>query len=139
VQWKLDAPAVAKAALMPDDLLELLGNLMENAAKWARAQVTIRVEAGDDVLIRISDDGPGVAPDQLDRLCERGLRLDQHKEGSGLGLAIARDVVDAYGGRLDFRASDAGGLEVCARLPTTTAMTVADDVRDACIDSGRVL
>jgi len=139
VQWKLHAPAVAKAALMPDDLLELLGNLLENAAKWARRQVVIRVEAGADVLIRITDDGPGVAPDQLDRLCERGLRLDQRKEGSGLGLAIARDVVDAYDGRLDFRASDAGGLEVCARLPSTPAAAVAGDARDACIDSGRVL
>ncbi len=121
VQWKLDAPAVANAALMPDDLLELLGNLLENAAKWARRQVDIRVEAGAEVLIRITDDGPGVAPDQLDRLCERGLRLDQRKEGSGLGLAIARDVVDAYGGGLHFRSADGGGLEVCTRLPAATA------------------
>ena len=135
VQWTLDAPTVAKAALMPDDLLELLGNLLENAAKWARAQVSIHVEAGDDVLIRITDDGPGVALDQLHRLCERGLRLDQRKEGSGLGLAIARDVIDAYGGGLQFRIADAGGLEVCTRLPAATA----SDDRDACIASGPVL
>lgn len=135
LRWKLDAPTVAKAALMPDDLFELLGNLLENAAKWARGQVDICVEADEDVLIRIADDGPGVAADQRDRLCERGLRLDQRKEGSGLGLAIARDVVDACGGGLHFRRADAGGLEVCTRLPAANPT----DEQDACIASGPVI
>jgi signal transduction histidine kinase len=79
--------------------------------------VRIRVETGARIIIRIADDGPGVAAEQLPRLCERGVRLDQRKQGSGLGLAIARDVVDAYGGSLDFANSEEGGLAVLLRLP----------------------
>ncbi|MGB5734712.1 MAG: HAMP domain-containing sensor histidine kinase, partial [Thiohalocapsa sp.] len=60
VHWQLDAPATAAVALMPDDLLELLGNLLENAAKWARQRVDIGVRPGNDLLICIADDGPGV-------------------------------------------------------------------------------
>jgi signal transduction histidine kinase len=117
LDWTVDAPAPAIAAMMPDDLLELLGNLLENAAKWASTQVRIRVETGPRIVIRIADDGPGVAPEELPRLCERGLRLDQRKQGSGLGLAIARDVIDAYGGSLDFSSRQKGGLAVLVRLP----------------------
>lgn len=125
LQWHLAAPPEMAqagqdqplAALVPDDLMELLGNLLENAAKWARAQVWVRVTAGDMLEVRIADDGPGVPAGQLPRLGERGLRLDQGKEGAGLGLAIARDVVDAYGGELAFGPAAEGGLEVRVRLP----------------------
>ncbi|MGB5733757.1 MAG: ATP-binding protein, partial [Thiohalocapsa sp.] len=65
--------------------------------------------------------------------------LDQRKEGSGLGLAIARDVVDAYGGELQFRGADAGGLEVRVRLPTATSPSIAPPARDACIASEPML
>jgi len=122
LDWQLEAPVALVAALMPDDLLELLGNLLENAAKWARRCVAISVQdGGDQVLIRIVDDGPGVPADQLSRLGERGLRLDQRKEGSGLGLAIARDVVDAYGGSLEFALGSTGGLAVRVALPAAPA------------------
>jgi len=117
IDWTVDAPVPAMVALMPDDLLELLGNLLENASKWARKQVRIRVEVGPRIAVRIADDGPGVAPEQLPHLCERGVRLDQGKQGSGLGLAIARDVVDAYGGSLEFGKAAEGGLAVLVRLP----------------------
>ena len=117
VHWQLDAPPQACAAMAPDDLLELLGNLLENAAKWAKQDVVITATADAGILVRVADDGPGVAPEQLHRLGERGLRLDQRKAGSGLGLAIARDVLDAYGGTLEFQSGDSGGLEVRARLP----------------------
>ncbi|WP_338115171.1 ATP-binding protein [Thiocapsa imhoffii] len=100
-----------------DDLLELLGNLLENAAKWARTGVDIRVTADDRVRIGIEDDGPGVTTEQTARLGERGLRLDERREGSGLGLAIARDVVDAYGGALVFERASQGGLAVWVHLP----------------------
>jgi signal transduction histidine kinase len=121
LDWQVVAPARAHAALIPDDLLELLGNLLENAAKWARTEVDIRVTSGDGVEICIDDDGPGVPFDQLPRLGERGLRLDERREGSGLGLAIARDVVDAYGGALLFEEAPKGGLSVCVRLPVGSA------------------
>ena len=65
----------------------------------------------------IEDDGPGVANEQLNRLGERGVRLDQQTHGHGLGLAIVRDIVEAYGGTLDFSRSSMGGLAVCVRFP----------------------
>jgi len=118
IDWTVAAPASATAAMMPEDLLDLLGNLLENAAKWAHRRVWVEVaQAGGQVAIRIVDDGPGVAPEQLPRLCERGLRLDQRKDGSGLGLAIARDVADAYGGALTFGNAEDRGFEVGVLLP----------------------
>lgn len=117
--WRILAPAQASAALLADDLLELLGNLLENAAQWARATVQIQVEVAPDAGIRIciEDDGPGVPAAQLPRLGERGLRLDERRDGHGLGLAIARDVVDAYGGTLTFASAQLGGLAVEVVLP----------------------
>lgn len=120
LDWQLVAAPRAQAALTPDDLMELLGNLLENAAQWARARVLVTVNMGDRVEVQIEDDGPGVPPDQLSRLGERGLRLDERREGSGLGLAIARDVVDAYGGALLFAAAPHGGLSVRVRLPAAS-------------------
>lgn len=117
LQWELDVPPTAKVAMSTDDLMELLGNLLENAAKWARSRVWIRIEAGDWVRISVTDDGPGVPESQLDRLGERGLRLDESKAGSGLGLAIVRDVVSAYGASLTLRSSPGAGLSVEVSLP----------------------
>jgi signal transduction histidine kinase len=120
IDWRLEAPETAVAALMPDDLLELLGNLLENAGKWAASQVDILVSVNDHIELRITDDGPGVPSEQLSRLGERGLRLDQRIEGSGLGLAIVHDVVDAYGGGIAFGKAAGGGLEIRLRLPAAT-------------------
>ncbi|WP_295407683.1 HAMP domain-containing sensor histidine kinase [uncultured Thiocystis sp.] len=124
LEWQIEAPPAAYAALMPDDLLELLGNLLENASKWARARVRVWViagpharQAGAWIEIRVTDDGPGVPTAQMTRLGERGLRLDQAKEGTGLGLAIVRDVVDAYAGILAFSSASESGLTVSVRLP----------------------
>lgn len=121
LDWQLVGPAQARAAVIGDDLLELLGNLLENAAKWARTEVDIRVSVGDRIEIGIEDDGPGVPAEQTPRLGERGLRLDERREGNGLGLAIARDVVDAYGGLLDFARASKGGLAVRVQLPRDQA------------------
>ena len=121
IDWQITAPDTANAALAADDLLELLGNLLENAAKWAHERVEVRITAGDDIRLDIADDGSGVPAEQLHRLGERGLRLDERKAGSGLGLAIARDVVEAYGGGLDFRQATIGGLAVQVSLPATAA------------------
>lgn len=117
IDWRIHAPEQVHAALMPDDILELLGNLLENAAKWACSRVDVQVDAGPEVEIAISDDGPGVAAEHRHRLGERGVRLDEHKDGSGLGLAIVRDVVDAYGGTLSFDSAPHGGLVARVRLP----------------------
>ena len=96
------------------DLAEVLGNLLDNAARHATARV--RVSAGEDPAgpwISIEDDGPGIAPAARAKVVERGIRLDEREEGAGLGLAIVQDVLDAYGWRLTLAASDGlGGLKV---------------------------
>jgi len=92
------------------DLAEVLGNLLENAARHASARVCITAGSGP-LSITIEDDGPGIAPTARSRVVERGVRLDERDEGAGLGLAIVQDVLDAYGWRLDLAASDRlGGL-----------------------------
>lgn len=126
IDWRITAPERVTVALMADDLLELLGNLLENAAKWARERVEIQVstslQAEGQVEIRIADDGPGVLPEHWPRLGERGLRLDERQAGTGLGLAIVRDVVEAYGGTLGFGRAELGGLLVWVRLPGTLGL-----------------
>jgi signal transduction histidine kinase len=117
IAWHLSASGPIEVALLADDLLELLGNLLENAAKWAESEVEIRIASGECVEIQIDDDGPGVPLEQMARLGERGLRLDERREGSGLGLAIVRDVTDAYGGLIQFAAAARGGLSVKVQLP----------------------
>ncbi len=117
LDWRLELPSEAHAALMPDDLMDLLGNLLENAAKWARTRVWLNVTVGERIEVRVGDDGPGVRSELLSTLGERGLRLDQRKEGTGLGLAIVRDILDAYGGELAFGYTEIGGLMVSVRLP----------------------
>ena len=116
LQWDLDAPERLTVAILPEDLLELLGNVLENAANWAQRLVKIQVGAGDPVLVQIEDDGPGVPADRLERLGQRGLRLDERSQGNGLGLAIAQDICDAYGNDLAFAPADLGGLAVTLHL-----------------------
>jgi signal transduction histidine kinase len=97
-------------SLERSDLAEVLGNLLENAARHARGRVRITSSPGGDSLT-IEDDGQGIAPEQMPRVIERGVRLDQRGEGAGLGLAIVQDVLDAYGWRLDLGTSELGGLK----------------------------
>jgi signal transduction histidine kinase len=101
-----------------EDLEEVAGNLIENAYKWARSEVSVKVStSGQKFVLTIDDDGPGLAPEQRTSALVRGARLDETAPGSGLGLAIVRDIVDAYGGRFDLDASPAGGLRAMVELP----------------------
>lgn len=101
-----------------EDLLEVLGNLLDNACKWARAEVSLRIERdGQTLLLCVEDDGPGVAEDLRSSLLARGSRLDEQVAGHGLGLAIVRDTLDAWGGTLQLGESALGGLRVDVRLP----------------------
>lgn len=101
-----------------DDLLELLGNLLDNACKFAREQVqlTIVEEAGGST-ITIVDDGPGVSDDRVATLTRRGMRHDESVTGTGLGLAICKAICDSYGAELSFTNRSQGGLEVRVFLP----------------------
>ena len=101
-----------------EDMLELLGNLLDNACKWARGAVKLTVEQGECVRIVVEDDGPGVDDMLLEQLTERGVRVDEQVAGHGLGLAIVKDVVKLYAGTLDFdRSPELGGLRVVVSLP----------------------
>jgi signal transduction histidine kinase len=108
LSWHTELPESLEVGMARDDLTELLGNLMDNASKWARDQVWISVV--------IEDDGPGVPDSELTSLVKRGVRLDEQTAGSGLGLAIARDILDAYDGQLSFSRSKLGGLAVSVQL-----------------------
>lgn len=111
---------VAEDLLLPwdrEDLLELLGNLLDNACKFADSEVCLSIDAypGHYELL-IDDDGPGIAAAARDEVLQRGARLDEQVEGHGLGLGIVRDIVEAWGGQLQLRESPLGGLRVSVRL-----------------------
>ncbi|MFD1252729.1 Virulence sensor histidine kinase PhoQ [Devosia equisanguinis] len=105
------------------DLEEMAGNLLDNACKWSKGQVGVRLssERGDKgtfLLIRIDDNGPGLSEEDAVKVLRRGVRLDEKTPGTGLGLDIVKELVDVYGGSLDFKRSALGGLLVELRLPT---------------------
>lgn len=101
------------------DLEEMLGNLIENAAKYGGGRVFVTVSTADGhVDILVEDDGPGIAPERREELFGRGARLDTSKPGTGLGLSIVRDVIEIYGGQIIMDESeDLGGLSATLRLP----------------------
>jgi signal transduction histidine kinase len=112
------------------DLEEMAGNLLDNACKWSKGQVGVRLSAerGDTgvmLLIRIDDNGPGLSEEDAHKVLRRGVRLDEKTPGSGLGLDIVKELVDVYGGSLQLTRSALGGLLVELRLPTSrlTGMT----------------
>ncbi|WP_111497059.1 ATP-binding protein [Marinobacter bohaiensis] len=103
------------------DLSEILGNLLDNAGKWARRRVDLTIHTDQGALtLRVSDDGPGVADTERATLGTRGLRLDEQVPGHGLGLAILRDLVDRYHGAVIFHRSPRGGLQADVVLPPAT-------------------
>jgi signal transduction histidine kinase len=107
------------AAADREDMLELVGNLLENACKWGRGRVRCALRSeGQGLLLSVEDDGPGMSEADVAQAFERGARLDEQVPGHGLGLAIVHDLVESYGGRVDLdRSPDLGGLRVRVALP----------------------
>lgn len=100
------------------DLEEILGNLMDNACKWASHQVRVHAEGREgEIFIEIEDNGPGIPEGLLAEALDRGRRLDESTPGSGLGLGIAREIAELYGGSLELGRSSLGGLGARLRLP----------------------
>ena len=101
-----------------DDMLELIGNLLDNACKWAKHQVYCELQGDEHHLqLVVEDDGLGCSDEEIKQLTERGVRIDEAAPGHGLGLAIVRDVVEIYGGKLTLeRSSTLGGLRVSVCL-----------------------
>ncbi len=116
------APTLAFAG-EAQDLQEMLGNLLDNACKWARAEARVVAALGDGTAtsprlrLVVEDDGPGIAPEQRARVLARGERLDESSPGSGLGLAIVRDLARLYRGTITLDDAPGGGLRVTLELP----------------------
>ncbi|GGJ12279.1 sensor histidine kinase [Neoroseomonas lacus] len=110
--------STARVRVDAQDLTEMLGNLMENACKWARGQVSLSVaDVPGSVVITVADDGPGLPEQVREAALARGVRFDEGTAGAGLGLAIVADLATLYGGALDLARSDLGGLRATLSLP----------------------
>jgi signal transduction histidine kinase len=119
LDWHTDMPAGLVAPMDADDLTEVLGALVENAARHATASVTLEGRRTDDggMDLTVTDDGPGIPADRRAGMLVRGQRLDMESDGSGLGLSIALDILTAWGGSLVLEDAPAGGLRARIRLP----------------------
>lgn len=121
VRFDIDGSRDAEVAVEKQDLEEILGNLIENGAKYGGGSVFVTVDAEPEAemcAVWVEDDGPGIPEAGRDALFSRGARLDTEKPGTGLGLAIVRDVVEIYGGSVSLGESeDLGGLMVRLLLP----------------------
>jgi signal transduction histidine kinase len=125
IDIEIAAPAEAKFRGERQDFEEMVGNLVDNACKWARAQVSIKVgvrptadpERQAMLHIVVDDDGKGLSPEERAQVSRRGKRLDESKPGSGLGLSIVVDLAALYGGRLTLDAAPLGGLRAELILP----------------------
>jgi two-component system sensor histidine kinase PhoQ len=100
------------------DLLELCGNLLDNACKAAQSRIRVQVTSDTNWLtLSFDNDGPGIADDKKHFLLERGTRLDTYTEGQGIGLALVSDLVSIYEGKLRIEDSDLGGARIIIQFP----------------------
>jgi signal transduction histidine kinase len=115
------APDIA-VRVQREDLDEMLGELLENACKWAKSRIAVDASAsGAMVVVTIDDDGSGLAPELRAAVLERGVRADEAAPGSGLGLAIVRDLAEIYGGSVSLETSPLGGVRAGISLPASVA------------------
>ena len=124
LSYIMDCPAGTRFQGERQDLEEMLGNLLDNASKWARSKVMLSVAllpadngAHARFEIRVEDDGPGLTDQQLTDPILRGRRLDETKPGSGLGHSIVADLAHSYSGGLELCRAEIGGLSVRLTLP----------------------
>jgi len=119
IDW--DAPDDLAFLGERQDLLEVAGNILENACKWCRTRVRVRAavdaDHADRLRLRVEDDGPGLPEERRAEVLKRGARLDEAAPGSGLGLSIVDELVRAYGGEVRLEAAALGGLMVSVTLP----------------------
>ena len=116
--------AQIRIRIQHQDLEEIVGNLLDNACKWARTKVEISAILGNNsCVVTIEDDGPGLAPASRLAALERGVRFDEAGPGSGLGLAIVRDLVETYGGTIVLSESALGGLTARITLPSALELS----------------
>jgi signal transduction histidine kinase len=113
-----------------EDMLELLGNLLDNACKWATHRVRLQCDGNGTRACLIEDDGPGIRPERRAELLQRGSRLDERSDGHGLGLSIANDIAELYGGTLELDDSATlGGLSVRIAFPLQPPLSMNNSDR----------
>ena len=118
----LDISKVSNISADREDMMEVIGNLTDNACKWAEGRVSITLRQQSGLSLIIEDDGPGMKEDEQLLVLGRGVRMDETKQGHGLGLAIVREIVEAYDGRLQLeKSNDLGGLKVSVWLPLSVS------------------
>nr|WP_232848996.1 ATP-binding protein [Amphritea pacifica] len=99
-------------------MLELIGNLLDNACKYGLSEVYLTVKVTDELaVIRVLDDGKGLPQESIEHLLQRGQRLDERQEGAGLGLSICNDIIESYQGRLTLENREPHGIRVTIELP----------------------
>ncbi len=119
VKIDLSVPASHCVRVQREDLDEMLGNLLDNACKWARSRVSIEsLEADGRTTILVDDDGPGIPAELREKVLQRGVRADEAAPGSGLGLAIVRDLSELHGGSIAIEAAPLGGVRARLILPS---------------------
>jgi signal transduction histidine kinase len=110
LDWRISVEeSSVEVPVDPHDLRELIGNILENAVKWASATVVV---AWSDRRLTVADDGPGVPPDRIRQMTERGVRLDTDVPGSGFGLSIVKEICSVYGLELSIENCQGSGLQV---------------------------
>ena len=115
-------PEAATVRVTREDLDEMLGNVLDNACTWARSRVAVHAAGGvTGIVVRVDDDGPGLAPELRQAVLTRGVRADEAAPGSGLGLAIVRDLAELNGGAVALSSAPLGGLRVELTLPAAPA------------------
>lgn len=119
IDFRLEIDAGLRIAMDEADLMEVLGNVLENACKWCRGLVGISaVQREGRVEIHVVDDGPGIDPALARDVLQRGVRADQRVPGHGIGLAVVRDIVAGYHGKVRIARSVSGGADVVLTIPS---------------------
>lgn len=118
LRFAIDIDPRVAVACEAEDLDEIVGNLLDNAAKWARSEIRVSVESTTGwIALDIADDGPGLSASQSRDVMLPGRRVDETAPGYGFGLPISKELAELYGGSISLRASTLGGLCVSVQLP----------------------
>jgi signal transduction histidine kinase len=113
------------------DLDEMLGNLLDNACRWARTRVHVSAQVQSErLVIFVDDDGPGLEASKRDLVLKRGIRSDESAPGHGLGLAIVRDLAELYGGTIELDVASLGGLRARLSVPRVSSQSTTAAMPD---------
>lgn len=114
----INVPESISVPLDREDMMEMLGNLVDNACKHANQMIRLTIVANEYLIVMIEDDGPGVPEEKIDELTKRGTRIDESKIGHGLGMAIVTDTINHYNGAIQMgRSRELGGFRVVVKIP----------------------